>query len=745
MFTKRRIIQFIAIAVLFLAAMGWIYHQLSVSFREYADERNFKEISLFARTYDEGFSQDELSAWTGSVRNMIPGARSAYLAYSEETFDFEPAAGSEAVITMFQDSRELPEFISALDSCYYLEPMKLEADYSVDYSLDPDDAASSSEASQIYFLPTADESGAYVLGAIIITVPGVAATGYESLMRTLFIGASAIFLIIAFILLFTRDPMTGFLVLALFVIVGLFVAFPIFEAIRLSFIKEGHFSFAIWKSCLSPTYLVALWGSLKLGVLTASFSTVIGFLFAFLIERTSFRQKKLMTTLATMPVISPPFSLSLSIILLFGNNGLISKQILHLNASIYGLGGLVLVETIGMFPIAFMTLSGVLKQIDSTVEDAALDLSATRWQAFRTVTLPLALPGVLSAWLLVFTNSLADFANPLLLSGDYRVLSTEAYMLVTGRNDLGSGSALSFLLLLPTLTAFLVQRFWVSRKSYVTVTGKPSTTLTDLTNKPVRLALASVCWAIMAFILILYVTILAGCFVRNWGIDYSFTLDNWGEALARGWTSIRDTVTLAAIATPIAGVLAMVAAMLIVRKKFPGKRLLEILIMTPYAIPGTLIGISYILAFNKPPILLVGTGAIIVINYVIRELPVGVENGIAALHQIDPAIEEAASDLGADVNTVFRTIVMPLVRPAFITSMSYTFVRSMTAVSAIIFLISARWNHLTVLIFNFSENLRFGLASVLSTVLIAIVLVVFFLMNLIVRDGKLTEKTISSR
>ena len=623
--------------------------------------------------------------------------------------------------------------------------MKLSVPYDVDYSLDPDDIADATEQSQIYFLPTADESGAYTLGAIVIAVPGVAATGYESLVRTLFIGASAIFLVIAFILLFTRDPMTGFLVLALFVIVGLFVAFPIFEAIRLSFIRNGTFTFEIWKNCLSPTYLVALWGSLKLGVLTATFSTIIGFLFAFLIERTSFRQKKLMTTLATMPVISPPFSLSLSIILLFGNNGLISKQILNMDASIYGLGGLVLVETIGMFPIAFMTLSGVLKQIDSTVEDAALDLSATRWQAFRTVTLPLSVPGVLSAWLLVFTNSLADFANPLLLAGDYRVLSTEAYMLVTGRNDLGAGSALSFLLLLPTLTAFLVQRFWVSRKSYVTVTGKPSTTLTDLTNKPVRLTLTGICWAIMGFILILYLTILAGCFVRNWGIDYSFTLDNWGEALSRGWTSIRDTVTLAAIATPIAGILAMVAAMLIVRKKFPGKRLLEILIMTPYAIPGTLIGISYILAFNKPPILLVGTGAIIVINYVIRELPVGVENGIAALHQIDPAIEEAASDLGADVNTVFRTIVMPLVRPAFITSMSYTFVRSMTAVSAIIFLISARWNHLTVLIFNFSENLRFGLASVLSTVLIAIVLGVFFLMNLIVRDDKLTEKTISSR
>jgi iron(III) transport system permease protein len=249
----------------------------------------------------------------------------------------------------------------------------------------------------------------------------------------------------------------------------------------------------------------------------------------------------------------------------------------------------------------------------------------------------------------------------------------------------------------------------------------------------------------MIFIMGLYLTIVAGCFVVNWGIDYSFTLANWGEALQRGWTSIRDTVILASIAAPIAGILAMMASMLIVRKKFPGKRVLEILIMTPYAIPGTLIGIAYILAFNKPPILLVGTGAIIVINYVIRELPVGLENGITALHQIDPAIEESASDLGADTQTVFRTIVLPLVRPAFLTSMSYTFVRAMTAVSAIIFLISARWNHLTVLIFNFSENLRFGLASVLSTILIIIVLLAFGLMSMFTKDDNLTQKTIATK
>ena len=143
------------------------------------------------------------------------------------------------------------------------------------------------------------------------------------------------------------------------------------------------------------------------------------------------------------------------------------------------------------------------------------------------------------------------------------------------------------------------------------------------------------------------------------------------------------------------------------------------------------------------PLILVGTGAIIVISYVIRELPVGVEAGIASLKQIDPAIEEAAADLGADTPTVFRTIVLPLIRPAFISSLSYTFVRSMTAVSAVIFLISARWYHLTVLIYNFSENLRFGLASVLASTLIVIVLLTFGLLRLLVRKNENLAKTMS--
>jgi iron(III) transport system permease protein len=396
-----------------------------------------------------------------------------------------------------------------------------------------------------------------------------------------------------------------------------------------------------------------------------------------------------------------------------------------------------------MFPIAFLTMAGVLEAIDSTLEDASLDLNASRWQTFTRVTLPLAAPGILSSWLLVFTNSLADFANPLLLSGSFRVLSVESYIEVTGMNRLGNGAALSILLLLPTLTAFFVQRAWVAKKSFVVVTGKPSGRLSDLASKPTRIFLLTCVVLTSVFIVSLYGTIVAGCFVKNWGIDYTFTMVNIVEALQRGKAAMLSTMTLAGIATPIAGFIAMIGAVLVVRKRFPGKRVLEALMMTPFAVPGTLIGISYILAFNQPPLLLVGTGAILVICYVIRELPVGLEGGVATLRQIDPSIEEAASDLGADQATVFRTVILPLIRPAFISSMSYTFVRSMTAVSAIIFLISARWYHITIQIYNFSENIRFGLASVLATALIIIVLAVFGLMRVLVKKSENLEKTVT--
>ena len=693
-----------------------------------------KKEFLVALTRSAPGKNSDVEAWLGETQKTYPALHLLYIQgipEIDEVLEFALDAELKALWLARQGDAA---FKAGVEAASYLETFII-----------PDAVRLGSGESLLIFSPVINTQGDTARGIIIAAIDETVLTSFNNLTYALSLIAFFVFAFGFGIATFSRDPPTGYAIVVLFSIVLLFVAYPLFEAVRLTFVHEDRFSLAIWKEILSNRqYLGALAGSIQLGVLTATLSTIIGFIFAFFVSRTSMRGKKLVTALATLPVISPPFSLTLSIILLFGNNGLITKGLLGLeNFSIYGLGGLGLVQTISMFPIAFLTLAGVLDAIDSTLEDASLDLNATRLQTFLRVTLPLTMPGILSAWLLVFTNSLADFANPLLLSGNFRVLSVESYIEVTGMNRLGNGAALSILLLLPTLTAFFVQRAWVAKKSFVVVTGKPSGRLSDLASKPTRLFLLGFVVLTSVFIVSLYGTIVAGCFVKNWGVDYSFTTSNIVEALQRGKEAMISTMTLAGIATPIAGLIAMIGAVLLVRKRFPGKRLLEALMMTPFAVPGTLIGISYILAFNEPPFLLVGTGAILVICYAIRELPVGLEGGVATLRQIDPSIEEAASDLGADQATVFRTVILPLIRPAFISSMSYTFVRSMTAVSAIIFLISARWYHITIQIYNFSENIRFGLASVLATALIFIVLAVFGVMRVVVKQSEHLEKTVT--
>jgi len=732
-FTKSKVLAFLAACAVFLAMDLWIFSVLRGSHEKTVLQDKKELIVALARSAP--MEAGAADAWLAEARKAYPGLRLLHvrgIPGGEE--EIQVASSEPELLGLWSTAQGEPAFKTGIEAASYLEVF-----------VAPEAVRLGQGKSLLVFAPVPNAEGDSALGLVVAALDEGVLASFRNLTYALSAIAFLVFALGFGIATFTRDPLTGYAILVLFAIVLTFVAYPLFEALRLTFVHEGRFSFAVWKTILTNRqYLGALTGSVQLGMLTATLSTIIGFLFAFFVARTSMRGKKLVTALATLPVISPPFSLTLSIILLFGNNGLITKRLLGLeHFSIYGLGGLGLVQTISMFPIAFLTMAGVLEAIDSTLEDASLDLNASRWHTFTRVTLPLAAPGILSSWLLVFTNSLADFANPLLLSGSFRVLSVESYIEVTGMNRLGNGAALSILLLLPTLTAFFVQRAWVAKKSFVVVTGKPSGRLSDLASKPTRLFLLAFVIVTSVFIVSLYGTIVAGCFVKNWGIDYSFTTVNIVEALQRGKAAMLSTMTLAGIATPIAGFIAMIGAVLVVRKRFPGKRALEALMMTPFAVPGTLIGISYILAFNQPPLLLVGTGAILVICYVIRELPVGLEGGVATLRQIDPAIEEAASDLGADQATVFRTVILPLIRPAFISSMSYTFVRSMTAVSAIIFLISARWYHITIQIYNFSENIRFGLASVLATALIILVLAVFGLMRLVVRKSEHLEKTVT--
>jgi iron(III) transport system permease protein len=298
------------------------------------------------------------------------------------------------------------------------------------------------------------------------------------------------------------------------------------------------------------------------------------------------------------------------------------------------------------------------------------------------------------------------------------------------------GSALAIMLLLPALIAFVVEKYWISRKSFVTVTGKPTGAKQDMVSSKTKKLLLGFLSSLTFIILLFYLTVIAGSFFKLWGIDYSLTLEHFKYSWDVGFNSIKDTILLASVATPFTGLLGMIIAYLVVRKNFYGKHILQFSSLLSFAVPGTVVGIGYVLAFNEQPFLLTGTAAIIILCFVFRNMPVGLEAGIASLKQIDPSIEEASTDLGADSAYTFSKITLPLIKPAFFSGLSYSFVRAMTAVSAIIFLVSARWNHLTTLILAQTEIMRLGAASVLSLILIAIVMFVFYLMGKFIGDDE---------
>jgi iron(III) transport system permease protein len=541
-----------------------------------------------------------------------------------------------------------------------------------------------------------------------------------------------------------KEPLLLVFIIAIFYFLLVFVAFPLYMVFKTSLIVNKQFDLSNYLAIFSKRYYFQPFiNSMILGILAATAGTILGFVFAYAITRTPLPFKRFFRMTATFPIISPPFVVALAAILLFGRAGSLTPILSRIigEYSIYGLGGLVLVETIAYGPIAFLVLYGVLQAIDPALEEAAMDLGASRAKVFATVTLPLAIPGIASAWLLVFIESMADFGNPMILSGNFRVLSVQAFLQITGMYDISRGSTLAILLLIPTFTAFFLQKYWVARKSYVTVTGQPTGATIKRLEWYIKLPTYAACFLFTGIVFLFYGMVIWGSFQKLWGVDSTLTLNNYIEMFQVGKDYIIDSLALSTLATPITGILGIFIAFLVIRKKFMGRGAMEFVSMLTFAVPGTVVGIGYILAFNQSsalfPFVLTGTAWIITTLLIFRNMPVGIRSGIAALQQIDPSIEEASADLGANSNKTFRKITLPMIAPAFFSGLAFSFVKAMTAISAIIFVVSGKWNLITVAILGFVDNSQYAQAAAMSLLLIVIVLIALSIIQLLVgRIGK---------
>jgi iron(III) transport system permease protein len=538
----------------------------------------------------------------------------------------------------------------------------------------------------------------------------------------------------------------GLLISSIFLLV--FVVYPIFCVLAAGLNIDAlpllwHLlSLGETKRVIMNTLVVSL------GV--ATLGTALGFLLAYVQVKLDVPFKKFFHLAAIVPIVSPPFAVAMSIITLFGRSGLITKRLLGLRYDIYGADGLIFALTISFIPLAYLSLLGMIRGLDPALDEAATNLGAGGWHAFRTITLPLLIPGFASSFLLLFVAAMADLGNSLLLGGNLTVLSSRIYLAIIGEYNLEAGAVLSVMLLIPSLILFTIQHYWVHRRSYVTVTGKPTGQPRMIKNPWVKWTLFAVNFLFVALIVLLYGYILVGAFTKVWGINFAFTLDHFRFVLfGYGSEAFSDTILLASLATPIAGLIGILIAFLVVRRKFIGRSLIDLISILGLAVPGTIVGIGLIMAYHQPALgglipKLTGTAFIIIMAYTIRSVSAVVRGGVASLQQIDSSIEEASASLGASGATTFRKITIPLIRPAFLSGLISSFARSMTSLSPIIFLVTPHWRIMTAQILNEAETGRFGNAAAYSVVLIVIVLAAIGLLNIIVGSTTGAERLVES-
>ncbi len=542
------------------------------------------------------------------------------------------------------------------------------------------------------------------------------------------------------------DPIMVTTIVVLIAFLTLFILYPLAILLVDSFVGDGTFGFGIFQRIFAmPRFTTAITNTLKVGFLVGILSALIGLLFAYVevYVRMGRFVGGLFKVVSTLPVVSPPFVLSLSMIMLFGKAGIITRFLLGIyDNSVYGFWGIVVVQTLTFFPVCYMMLKGLLKNIDPSLEEAARDMGASRWKVFTSVTLPLMLPGLGNAFLVTFIESIADFANPMIIGGSYDTLATTIYLQITGSYDKPGAAAMAVVLLCITLLMFAVQKYYLEAKTAATLTGKASRARMLIEDKSVKVPLTILCALAAGFVILMYLCVPIGACFPTWGFKFFPLTGKWfGLVFTRyhGLQAFRDSFVLSLISAPITALLSMIISYLVVKRKFKAKGFIEAVSMLAMAVPGTVLGVGYIRGFASGVFNtgflqgLYGTGLILIIVFVVRSLPTGTRSGISALRQIDKSIEESAYDMGADSLKVFMTVTLPLIKDSFLSGLVTAFVRSITAISAIILLVTPQFLLITVQINEFAEKGSYSLACAFATILIVITYGAVLLMNLFIK------------
>ncbi|ROV57955.1 iron ABC transporter permease [Vibrio ponticus] len=623
----------------------------------------------------------------------------------------------------------------------------------------------------------------FALPAVLLLRPIQAQNKYAKLRHQFDIGYSAFCMLFVVISSWYTGQGMGYATIALFIVLGavmtlafsrleylggdvfvigslisiillitVFIIYPSF-AIFVPMFEDDMGNFVAWQfvDILSSSHIIRIvFNSVGLGVAVGIGATFFGLIFAIYTTRIAERSAFIARIFSILPIVTPPFVVGLGVTLMLGRSGYITELMvdwfgLQQTNWLYGFTGIWLAQVLAFAPMSFMILDGAMKSLHPSLEEASYTLRANRYQTFFKIVMPLLKPALANSFLIIFVQSLADFSNPLVLGGSFDVLATQIYFYIAGAQlDYASASTLGAVLLLFSLAIFVVQYLWIGKRSYVTISGKSYRGDVQPLPTTLKHTVSGLLYFWMAFNILLYGSIFYGSFTVNWGVDYSLTFANYlnlfGSGFSEGaWPSLITTMIYAGVAAPLTAFFGLLIAYIVVRQQFHGKKVIEFATMLCFAVPGTVAGVSYILAFNDAPMYLTGTAAIVVISMVMRNVPVGIRSGIAGLGQLDKALDEASLSLRANSLKTITHILLPLLRPAILSTLVFSFVRAMTTVSAIIFLVTPETRVATSYILNRVEDGEYGIAIAYGSILIVVMLAIILIFDFLVGEARVSR------
>lgn len=582
----------------------------------------------------------------------------------------------------------------------------------------------------------------------------------SAILQKFSLGYSIFILIITLVALATNalakmkfmqgDKFIIFSLISIILLIFFFIVYPTFSIFLSMFYDGSTFVPSQVLDIVSKPYVLRIIGnSLAVAFTIGTLATLFGLIFALYTTRVAKRTAVIGKIFSILPIVTPPFVVGLGVTLMLGRSGYVTSFLVEYfgfsSNWLYGFTGIVIAHTLALTPMSFMILEGALKSIHPSIEEASYTLRANRYQTFFNIIFPLLKPALANSFLVVAIQSLADFSTPLVLGGSFDVISSQIYFYIAGSQlDYASASTLGTILLIFSLAIFIIQYWWIGNRSYVTVSGKSYRG--DVQELPMTLKYIVVFtlgfWIL--FNAVLYGSIFYGSFTKNWGVDYTFTLQHYITLFGQGfndgaWPSLIQTVIFAISAAPITAIFGLLIAYITVRRDFKGKKTLEFLTLLCFAVPGTVAGVSYIIAFNDAPIYLTGTGLIIILSMVMRNMPVGMRAAVAGLGQLDKSLDEASLSLkGSSLKTILF-IVFPLLKPALLSALVTSFVRAMTTVSAIVFLVTADTRVATAYILNRVEDGEYGIAIAYGSILIVVMMAIILFFDWIVGDTRISR------